>query len=426
MKGSINMNFETLKRNHLKRSIIIGVIAILVISAIILNFTRAKYKVTQSIPLVNGTINYSLADFNTVAIYIEGDNGYEKTDTMPESGYEFNDEESYCTVNNERDDSISLSYDVDTKTLTLTPITTKGTKCYLYFDSVKGAADIIASLVNTSNEVVTDDFGNARFIGKNPNNYVYFNCDDYNNPSSSTCELWRIIGVFSEDTHGISNTKLVKLINTHGISNTKLVKLIKSDSIGDIEWNSGYTNDWSNASLQKSLNGSYLNGSTFGNGKGITSQTNSMIETVTWKLGDNSTYNNITTIIFYERERGTTVYSGNPTTWKGKIALIYPSDYGYATNGGSATNRASCLAKELYNWASTSDCYNNDWLYNSSYYQWTLTTQSSSNVFLITNTGFIDINFPGLVRGVRPSLYLKSDIAITGGNGTSTNPYVIS
>ena len=44
---------------------------------------------------------------------------------------------------------------------------------------------------------------------------------------------------------------------------------------------------------------------------------------------------------------------------------MYPSDYGYATSGGSTSNRTSCLNSELYNWDSASDCYNNDWLYNS-------------------------------------------------------------
>ena len=54
------MKIETLKKSHLKRNIIIGIITVVVISTLILNFTRAKYRVTESIPLVNGTINYSL------------------------------------------------------------------------------------------------------------------------------------------------------------------------------------------------------------------------------------------------------------------------------------------------------------------------------------------------------------------------------
>ena len=66
------MNFEVLKRSHLKRNIVIGVIVVAVISAVILNFTRARYRVTESIPLVNGTINYTPYDLNITAIYIDG------------------------------------------------------------------------------------------------------------------------------------------------------------------------------------------------------------------------------------------------------------------------------------------------------------------------------------------------------------------
>ena len=61
------MEFKTLKKSHLKKNIIIGVGVVLIISAIVLNFTKAKYRTTQSIPLVNGTINYTPADLNAVA-----------------------------------------------------------------------------------------------------------------------------------------------------------------------------------------------------------------------------------------------------------------------------------------------------------------------------------------------------------------------
>ena len=50
------MKFEVLKRSHVKRNIILEAIAVLIISAVVLTFTRAKYRVTESIPLVNGTI----------------------------------------------------------------------------------------------------------------------------------------------------------------------------------------------------------------------------------------------------------------------------------------------------------------------------------------------------------------------------------
>ena len=51
------MELQKLKQNHVKRNILIGVVTVLIISAVILNFTKAKYRTTQSIPLVNGTIN---------------------------------------------------------------------------------------------------------------------------------------------------------------------------------------------------------------------------------------------------------------------------------------------------------------------------------------------------------------------------------
>ena len=69
------MKFEVLKRSYLKRNIIIGVLGVAIISTVVLNFTRAKYRVTESIPLVNGTINYTPYDFKVIAMYQENDNG---------------------------------------------------------------------------------------------------------------------------------------------------------------------------------------------------------------------------------------------------------------------------------------------------------------------------------------------------------------
>ena len=76
------MEFETLKKSHLKRNIIIGVVVVLIISAVILNFTRARYRVTQSIDLVNGTINYTLPDLNIVGLYIDGAEATELDSTL--------------------------------------------------------------------------------------------------------------------------------------------------------------------------------------------------------------------------------------------------------------------------------------------------------------------------------------------------------
>ena len=136
--------------------------------------------------------------------------------------------------------------------------------------------------------------------------------------------------------------------------------------------------------------------------------------------------------MFYERERGTTVYSGRPTEWEGEVGLMYPSDYGYATSGGTTTDRETCLATDLLNWGYTdfdsSDCYNNDWLYELSYLKWTLTSRSSdsSHVFYVDNSGNVSSYYPvNNAYEVRPSVYLTSEVRIFDGEGTRENPYIL-
>ena len=55
------------------------------------------------------------------------------------------------------------------------------------------------------------------------------------------------------------------------------------------------------------------------------------------------------------------------TTWNGYVGLMYPSDYGYASSGGTTANRETCLNRTLFRWQDSvsSDCYQNDWLYIS-------------------------------------------------------------
>ena len=278
--------------------------------------------------------------------------------------------------------------------------------------------EMLGKTIETT-EVATDDpDNNIRYIGANPNNYEYFNCSDYSNQSDSTCEKWRIIGVF-------------KNMTKEDGSQEDLVKIIRDDSLGNIAWASSNVNDWSKASLQTTLNGDYYNG-TYATGAFKNDSTRNAIESVVWNLGGTDNYQSSSNGLashFYGYERGTTVYTDRPTTWTGKIALMYPSDYGYATAGGTTTNRESCLAKELYNWdgSDVSDCKNNDYLYKSSYYQWTLVPCSSYSydAFGVNTGGFVfsnsDVRNTG---GVRPAAYLKSSISLSSvGDGSSISPY---
>ena len=224
--------------------------------------------------------------------------------------------------------------------------------------------------------------------------------------------LWRIIGVFNNIDDG-TDTKETRL------------KIIKGEPYSiDIAWDTDNVNDWTTSSLQEELNTTYLNS--------IQSPYKEMIDNAVWNLGGSNT-EEYTASNFYELERGTTVYSGRPTEWTGQIGLMYPSDYGYATSGGSTTNREICLNTELYYWNSTSvsDCKNNDWLYSGTY-QWTLTSSSSTPnfVFIVDYRGHVNSGTADATNDARlvvsPALYLSSNVKITGGDGSESNPFTLS
>ena len=204
------MEFEVLKRGHIKRNIIIGVIAVLLISAVILNFTRAKYRTTADIPIASGTINYSLADLNIVGLYIDGE---EATELDSSKNYTLDTSRSTCTYKDGSTiDNLTLNYNSETKSFSISPYTTKGTKCTLYFDEYHQLlVDAIKEAYQNNTTTLAYDEtvdNNLRYIGKDPNNYVLFND-----------ELWRIIGIFDKNTHEVEGTELVKIIRNESIGN---------------------------------------------------------------------------------------------------------------------------------------------------------------------------------------------------------------
>ena len=241
----------------------------------------------------------------------------------------------------------------------------------------------------TSVGMMEDVGGNIRYYGADPNNYVSFNN-----------ELWRIIGVFNDIDDGNGNKET-------------RIKIAKNESIGNYQWDDN-ENEWSTSTLQTYLNGTYLNG--------LTSEAQGMVDNAKWNLGSSSTHRGLYANDYYTFERGTTVYSGRSTEWIGKIALMYPSDYMYAGD-------LSKCSKDGYNW-DTTNCRDTSWLRNTSTTQWTLSPLSSSsrNIFGVDTSGFVDFNI-GYISNFyasRPVLYLASTVEITGGEGTSENPFTLS
>ena len=283
---------------------------------------------------------------------------------------------------------------------------------------------------------------NLRYTGANPNNYVEF---------ANTGELWRIVGVFNvKDSTGKIERK---------------IKLVREKTLGEYSWNATGNNDygfnnWTEADLKNELNGDYLdttltanktnwynsywtsNGpefqqtGVFDYTKVIKSNYQNMISESVWNIGGNS-YNNPSSAPYglplldqYNRERGTITYqNSSPTKWTGKVGLIYPSDYGYAsTNSECRENlRAGIIYDPLnkqYSYVNVK-CIFDNWLYNSKLY-WTLSPYSDSSYDVFVVSGHIAGTPASYAFNIFPSLYLKPNIKITSGTGEKDRPYILS
>ena len=154
--------------------------------------------------------------------------------------------------------------------------------------------------------------------------------------------------------------------------------------------------------------------------KGIQSGYRSMIAKVTWYLGGYSSAS-ATTEAFYGYERGTTVYSGRPTTTTGYIGLMYPSDYGYSVLS------SSCARTTGLGSYSSGTCAGQSWLYGKGT-ELTISPHSSdgSYVFPLGSTGIIMNSYSAANGdGARPVLYLDASVYKIDGEGTLDKPYII-
>jgi len=430
---------------------------VLIVTISIIYFTYSKFTSKNEMTAYETTVEPFIKNDYFIASYIDG----EWSNEIPGKNDGYVVDKIVC------DNGATGTWDNEEWGINIRNATKK-IKCSVFFIvkpvSVTEKITTLAT-TDTTNFATDDADNNIRYIGANPNNYVYFNCSDYSNQSDSTCEKWRIIGVFKNVTKSDGTKEdLVKIIKDDRLNNTTISWDYKKNGVGTSTTDYG-SNDWTDSQLMMMLNptdylksgytidnnivkdsngqaiyqnmGSYYNGTSgckpaaVASGADFTCTsidftstglkndlTRNAIESVVWNLGGTANYQSSSNGLashFYGYERGTTVYSGHATNWTGKIGLMYPSDYGYATSGGSTTDRATCLAKEMYNWdgSDVSDCKTNDYLYKSSYYQWTLAPYSSNayRVFHVSST-------------VRPAVFLKSNISITDvGIGTAESPF---
>ena len=243
---------------------------------------------------------------------------------------------------------------------------------------------------------------NLRYVGKNPCNYIKFNN-----------ELWRIIGKVDGK-----------------------IKIVKDGTLGAIDWTdagkndvANNDNDWTKSKIKTRLEEYY---------NSLPSKEKNMIYNQTWHLGGTSTEENWYVRKMYTAERGTNVYSGKPTSWTGKIALMYASDYGFATSGGNSLNRESCFNIKIIDWQNTlnSDCKSNNWLFSGENI-WLLNPHADNprQTFIIGKFGQVGLNGRYHIsttgqdytsgHQLKPVLYLKDEVKIISGDGSENHPYII-
>ncbi len=305
---------------------------------------------------------------------------------------------------------------------------------------------------------VTDTSSNTireyRYSGLDVNNYVYFNCKDGATQTTSNCELWRIIGVFQDG--GYNKIKIVRdkaldnnlFPETYDFGDiTYKIKLPTAGKIGAY-WNDvSESNDWATAGIQYWLNSQGTGDK--GYLKSLSYNAQNMISDTKYYLGNvkySSAYIDDTSISAYANERAVTgcannkgpatnnsrtnvennknclVYANNAATWIGKIALMYPSDYGFSadsqywnTNLGTGGFDGDASASSwIFKGANLTS---SEWLLNGN-------TGGANFISYLRNQGRITTqgseNTPLYIR---PTLYLKSDILIDGGTGTKADPY---
>ena len=324
----------------------------------------------------------------------------------------------------------------------------------LYTNSEKSIVtnNSISYQYDTTHSLMKDVGNNIRYYGASPNNYIYFNCSDYSNQTSDTCETWRIIGVFDgkvkimrsesiglysfdvdantfDDDIGVyhgSNdwptSKLMRLLNEGFDDYQDLGKYNGTNVLANnsLYWNSASGNCFrqGNATLPIYVECDFTNIGLKNN------KTKKLIATTTWHLGGINTKTSYPNQI-YSLEQGTTVVSGHATEWIGKVTIPYVSDYGYASD-------LSLCTKTIDKYTDVS-CNNNNWMLNiiptiNGYAIRFLTPNSkyATSGFHVEKEGyFTDLSSEIAVnRLIHPTLLLDTEIRLDETTaGTSTNPY---
>lgn len=219
------------------------------------------------------------------------------------------------------------------------------------------------------------------YYGDNPNNFIYYNCA--NELDTKTCELWRIVGFIKDEDKYIT-------------------KIIKDESIGEYKY-SDNSQLWKESDIFKLFDNEYklLN--------------DSYLKEIKFKQVNMPSLDEIKNL--------------NDDEIKTKITIMDVKDY---------QNASVCKDKLLSEF--DANCFSNNWLNKyTSNAEWTMTakylepykdeeteetiTPDNDTIYKVGSSAQ-DIKVDTALN-IRPVVYLKDRVLLTGGNGTIDNPYMI-
>ena len=398
-------------------------------------FANREY---QSVPIIDEETK--LEERNIIGVYIESEDGYTKTDTIPESGYTLNEEQSYCKVGDSNIDA-TINYDVNIKTLSVSPITTKGTKCYLYFDEDQTLLKD-AILANATTQTTRTDFsttltdtttGIIYYADTSKGRTYYFAGNPTDNWVSFAGFYWRIIRINEDGS--------VRLI----YNGTGTVTTGTNTQIQTSTFNSSYNNNMYVGYMYQS-----------GQVHGLTSDSTIKGVLDTWYQNNLQSYaSQISTEAGFcgDRQPSTSSTTSNGSGGTGTTQTYYGAYIRLIANKaptfectntadlytvGSANSGNKVLdypiglitADEVAYAGGVYEQTNNGYyLYTNSAY-WTMSpyrvySPGYAYVFYVSSTGHLNNYRVDSAWGVRPVINLAPNVTIKSGNGTSTTPYEI-
>jgi len=385
----------------------------------------------------------------SIAIYIKQEDGnYEKTNTIPESGYILNEEKSVCSNNSKP------SWNINTKSLKINNLNSNNTSCYLYFDSYCKPEDTACQTILANKEVKVrdkitgpltdnttgkmyaaedDDGMSYYFAGAVDNNWVRFagyywrivriNGDGtiriiYNGPTTDQTGETTQIGVSAFNNLANDNAYVGYMYGTPGSStyeethaniNDSTIKTVvdnwyetnianNSNFVNKIDVNAGFCGD------RQTVSGIWDGYGKLGYGNNATTYSSvgrmsGVLEKIipSYKCNSSDNFTLIQSI------------KGNKKLEK-PIALLSIDEAIYAgAYDGKENNSYFLISGQIY-WTMTSQRFNISLGFGANHN--------------INNFGGPDNDWVSSSHGIRPVINLKANVTLTG-NGTKDNPYIV-